>query len=311
MSKIEWTDKTWNPIRAKNKVTGGIGHFCEKVSAGCKLCYAEQWQPRFKNPIHFGPQDFDKVEIFLDEKILMQPLHWREPKKIFAFDMTDLFGHWVPVDWLHKIHAVMALSFQHTYQVLTKRIDRAHKYYTEEYSVSNIVQASKFIHDYNPEHFKVLKQRHFNSYEAGRDGSWPLKNVWLGTSDEGDQHERLDILRKTPAAIRYISAEPLLFNPGKINLDGIHWVICGGQSGHHAQPMHPDWARSLRDQCQAAGVPFFFKQWGEWGPNDNTHPGKYLDSKTLMMKAGKKYNGRLLDGREWNEFPKVKEVENA
>lgn len=266
-SKIEWTDASWNPIRARNKATGKVGHFCEKLSAGCKHCYAARMQPRFGNPIQYGPQDLDKVELYLDEDVLLQPLRWKRPRMVFVCSMTDLFGAWVPQEWIDGVWAVMATANWHTYQVLTKRAEGMAQYFG-----------------------KRAKLRVDNDTMAGMpgwaiDGSnwhrWSLPNVWLGVSveDQATADARIPHLLACPAAVKFLSCEPLL---GPIDIDryedwlctdtmcahrpGISWVIAGGESGPKARPMHPDWARSLRDQCAAAGVPFFFKQWGVWQP---------------------------------------------
>src|SRR3990167_1499279 len=120
---IEWTDATWNPIRARNKDTDGVGHFCEHVSEGCRNCYAERMQPRFGNPIRYAAQDREKVELFLDEEVLTAPLRWRKPRMIFVCSMTDLFADFVPDDWIDRVFDVM-LQTDHKYQVLTKRAER-------------------------------------------------------------------------------------------------------------------------------------------------------------------------------------------
>lgn len=350
MTKIEWTQRpgtkgeTWNPIRARNKATGGIGHFCTKVSAGCQNCYAADFQKRFKNPVRYAAQDADQVKIFLDETVLMQPLRWKKPRTIFVCSMTDLFLAAHEWAWIWMIFDVMQKCPQHTFIVLTKR----------------------------PEHTSVYFR---SGFAKGRHGTIPLPNVWIGTSveDQSTANERIPTLLETPAAVRFISAEPLL---GPVELDNliiadlptgewsfncldnegldieddeafkgatIDWVICGGESGHKARPMHPDWARSLRDQCKAASVPFFFKQWGAWLPlgqsgftrwtnkskpdgklkglvdfNDGaggptTHSVMSTGYKELpaqssyrtcaTAKVGKKAAGRLLDGVEHNAFP--------
>jgi protein gp37 len=360
-TKIEWTEKTWNPIRARNLETGGVGHFCEIVSSGCSNCYAQRMQPRFGNKIRYNKADRDKVEIFLDEKVLLEPLRWRKPCNIFVCSMTDLFGEFHSDEWLDKVFAVMALTPQHTYQVLTKRPERMMEYLrSDDLTRWGVIEGN-------------AQRIHYE--RTGEDPSeWlavhgPLPNVWLGVSveDQKTADERIPILLQTPAAVRWLSIEPLL---GPVNLsrwlvpwnravdhsgafpshiltprhdgifpidcecgwsneddDQVNWVVVGGESGPDARPMHPDWVRSIRDQCQAAGVPFFFKQWGEWWPISQTpdgwsdeHPRYAKRSKVLQLngddiglsfppgamtcfKVGKNVSGRILDGREWNEMP--------
>lgn len=343
-TKIEWTDATWNPIRG-----------CSRVSEGCRNCYAEKVAYRFRGPGQPYEGLATKVnghaawtgEVRFIEKHLLDPLRWKEPRRIFVNSMSDLFHENVPDEWIDRIFAVMALCPQHQFQVLTKRPARMSEY---------LGRACGRIADL------VMKMR-ADRGDRGCVGPlpnlppgatwWPLANVWLGVSVENQAaaDERIPLLLETPAAVRFISAEPLLGpvnlnrievmegevdrsdpeNPivsgycidamsgeafddeygslstapdGEVPLErGIDWVIVGGESGPGARPMHPDWARSLRDQCQAAGVPFFFKQWGEWGPNWlNDENGKVPDSE-WMDRMGKKAAGALLDGREWREFP--------
>ncbi|OSQ33992.1 DUF5131 family protein [Thalassospira sp. MCCC 1A01428] len=361
MTKIEWTKRagtkgeTWNPIRARNKSTGGVGHFCTKVSAGCQNCYAADFQKRFKNTVRYAAQDADQVEIYLHEPVLMQPLLWKKPRTIFVCSMTDLFYEGHPLEWIMQIWAVMALCPQHTFQVLTKRIARA----------------SDMLGGISPKGDHAMC-RAINEIPYGlgdRRGSleMPLPNVWLGTSveDQATANERIPVLLETPAAVRFVSAEPLLGPVDLTSLDGgyhdgvrliidgltdtaldaydniggifgakLDWVIVGGESGRNARPMHPDWARSLRDQCKAAGTPFFFKQWGAWAAqvgatyeiSDDLEISKYLwkewngeawedwphpqwcddlDPDQSVVKVGKKTAGRLLDGVEHNEWPPI------
>jgi protein gp37 len=202
------------------------------------------------------------------------PRRWRTPCRVFVNSMSDLFHSQVPDGFLAQVFAVMVATPWHTYQVLTKR----------------------------PARMRALLPE-------------VPPNVHLGVSAEDQKHAelRIPVLLRTPAAVRFVSAEPLLgpvvLRPGWLDLDaatgaGIGWVIAGGESGRTARPMRPEWPRSLRDQCQAAGVPFFFKQWGEWAPapmrpTPNGAPG------VGMVRVGKKAAGRHLDGRTWDEFPPV------
>lgn len=366
MTKIEWTHrpnstgKTWNPLRARNKKTGGVGHFCEKVSTGCQNCYAEPFQKRFKNPVRYAAQDAGQVEVFLDEKTLNQPAGWKKPATVFVCSQTDLFLRHYSNEWIDQVFAVMALCPQHTFIVLTKRHDRMHAYFQKHFT----------RHKCGAIAAKVTGKMHPGGHDCDPDVCnmpFPLPNVWLGVSveDQAAANERIPVLLDTPAAVRFLSVEPLLgpvdltdivtpvrdgvtdhfnaldhieakmFEDDPNGLPALDWVIVGGESGHNARPMHPDWARSLRDQCKAAGVPFFFKQWGAWAPGQ-THPvpamsGELIPLSTvsssnrnergkmfyiagrgpdrhadLLRKSNKKKSGRSLDGVEHNEWPEVK-----
>lgn len=264
-SPIEWTDATWNPI---------VG--CDIVSPGCTNCYAMGMAARIEamsaglgRPTHYegttrrvkGKAVWTGRLALAPEKIRTEPLRWKRPRMVFVNSMGDLFHEHVPDEWIDQVFAIMALCPQHTFQVLTKRSARMREY------VSGL-----------PERRAML------ACNSGLDWvEWPLSNVWLGVSAERQEEadERVPDLLATPAAIRFVSAEPLLgpidFERTWMNhvndrapfdsarLPGLDWIIVGGESGPHARPMHPDWARSIRDQCAAAGIPFFFKQWGEWG----------------------------------------------
>ena len=306
-STIEWTDATWNPV------TG-----CSVVSPGCTNCYAMRLAgTRLRNhPSRAGLTVESKArgveaagrqgskkskpvwngQVRLNEQWLDEPLRWKRPRMIFVCAHGDLFHESVPDEWIDRVFAVMTLATQHTFQVLTKRSARMRDY--------------------------LLAAR---SRNAAPTKAWPLPNVWLGVSAERqlEADERIPDLLATPAAVRFLSAEPLLgpINLRSIDISGdeeilplgagwldrleegeaegprLDWVIAGGESGVDARPMHPAWARQLRDQCTAAGVPFFFKQWGEFTPDDpaSTH--------TAMRQVGKKAAGRLLDGVEHNAMP--------
>ncbi|MCB9993083.1 MAG: phage Gp37/Gp68 family protein [Hyphomicrobiaceae bacterium] len=312
-TKIEWArhpvtgaGASWNPIRARNLETGKIGHFCVHVSEGCRNCYAERWQPRFGNPVRFVEQDRKKVEIFVDAKALFQPLHWKKPRGIFVCDMSDLFDKGVSDDMIDMVFAVMALTPQHIYFVLTKRPARMREYLSDPKVVRRTYELAcnmAIAHD-----VKFI---------------WPIPNVWLGTSaeDQTTADERIPRLLATPAAKRFVSLEPLL-GPVYVS-ERIDWVIAGGESGPKARPSHPDWFRSLRDQCATAGVPFFFKQWGEWIDADELWPSgpplTFLGAQELaefegyqfqpqssghtMVRVGKRQAGRTLDGKTHDAMP--------
>lgn len=318
---IEWTatvnkdgsvtpGSTWNPVRG-----------CSRVSEGCRHCYAERTAARFagrkkvnEDPPVFQdgpflgfvqitnghPQWTGKVELV--KKHLDDPLHWRRSRRIFVNSMSDMFHEALPFSQIDRIFTVMAAADWHTYLILTKRSDRLLEY--------------------------VRSGRHDDGYGPDRADYHLDQAIWLGVSVENKLAlSRIDALRQVPAEVRFLSIEPLLEDLGVIDLTGIHLVIVGGESGPGARPMHPGWVRSIRDQCIATGTPFFFKQWGNWTP-DNTNAKKKLrltfqglngsnlancvedDAQVWMSHVGKGAAGRLLDGREWNEMP-ISEQEAA
>lgn len=301
-SAIEWTDASWTPIRARNMKTGKIGWHCEHDTTGCEFCYSEAFNKRLGTGLPFKPGHRKDIELFLDETMLMQPLRWKKPRMIFVCSMTDLFADFVNDNWIDCVFAVMALCPQHTFQVLTKRAERMREY------VSEIVGDPQRFTKYAARGCAIAR---LFGREREVPVRMPLPNVWLGVSAERQQEadERIPHLLQTPAAIRFVSCEPLL---GPIDLDcpdidwmkypegnGIvgnklkfDWIIVGGESGPGARRMDARWARSLRDQCEQADIPFFFKQWG-------AHDSETFD------RVGKKSAGRLLDGKEHNTFPKV------
>ena len=263
-SKIEWTDATWNPI------TG-----CSVVSPGCTNCYAMKLAGgRMRHhPSRAGLTEPSKAgpvwngQVRFNEQWLDQPLRWERPRTIFVCAHGDLFHESVPDEWIDRVFAVMALAPHHRFQVLTKRADRMREYLAQ-------VATERDMQRWASAACRAM-QNIDNGWVDERLESvdWPLPNVWLGVSAEDQKRadERLPFLCDTLAAVRFVSAEPLL---GPINLDRyippvakrgpLDWVIVGGESGAAARPMHPQWARDLRDQCRAAGVAFHFKQWGEY-----------------------------------------------
>lgn len=263
-SRIEWTEATWNPV------TG-----CTEVSEGCDHCYARTFAERFRGVAgHPYEQGFD---LKLHPNRLDQPLRWKRSRVVFVNSMSDLFQHGVPHGFIAQVFAVMALAQQHTFQVLTKRPGPMASLLSQELFVAEVYVAAQRI-----------------AGKGAEVGTWPLPNVWLGTSVENQRWAdvRIPLLIDTSATVRFLSCEPLL---GLIDLERVPaigespwlledlgWVIVGGESGFGARPMDPEWARSLRNQCAEAGIPFFFKQWGGRTP-----------------KAG----GRELDGRTWDEMP--------
>lgn len=363
-TKIEWTDATWNVVNG-----------CSLASPGCTNCYAMKLAgTRMKNhPTRAGLTQDTKTgpvwtgEVRFNEAVLTQPLRWKRPRRIFVCAHGDLFHENVPDEWIDQVFAVMALAPQHTFQVLTKRSDRMREYIARRGASPSL-----------PSH-EIMAAMDGISRDKWPDLRWPLSNVWLGVSveDQARADQRIPDLLATPAAVRWLSCEPLL---GPVDLrwiaepddekDGaidallgcnwidnshtnrgevfrpvrpghedrlmrrwvcsseadilagrkIDWVVVGGESGPGARPMHPDWARSLRDQCQAAGVAFHFKQWGDWFPYGEIDAEGHHNSRTkgektgdwfewrppvngFSVRIGKKQAGRLLDGREWSEYP--------
>ena len=279
-TKIEWCDETINPIQDKYKGKSGRGYHCTKVSPGCQNCYAESINRRFGNGLPF---DGRKAEFELIQSELEKPLKWKKPKRIFVQSMGDLFHEDVPVNFLESVLATITNCPQHTFIILTKRAERLNLLTTDRLRIS-------------------------------RTDTWPIKNLWLGVTVENDkERHRIDTLRSIPAAVRFVSFEPLLSAIGNIRLVGIHWAIVGGESGPGARPIHPNWVRSLRDQCQASGTPFFFKQHGEYIHESELFEmdnlARELDAASAesdsdgFYKVGKKAAGRLLDGKEWSEYP--------
>lgn len=251
-SAIEWTDATWNPV------TG-----CTKVSPGCAHCYAETFAERFRGtPGHPFEQGFD---LKLWPARLYLPLSWKAPRKIFVNSMSDLFHEDVPDEFIRKVFEVMNECPQHIFQVLTKRAER----------------------------MMVWTQENFRSVDLRKAEKRTLSpHIWLGVSVENQDYlSRVEYLQKTPAQVRFLSVEPLL-GPVHLNaahLEGVHWVIVGGESGPRARRMNPKWAQDIQRQCEKCQVSFFFKQWGA-----HDRSGK---------RVGKKAAGRVLDGRTWDELP--------
>jgi protein gp37 len=297
-SNIEWTEQTWNPV---------VG--CSIVSPGCTNCYAMKTAARNEA---MGISRYDGTTRVVNgnavwtgklvqapESTLMQPLRRKKPTTYFVNSMGDLFHEDCPDEWIDRVFAVMALTPQHTYQVLTKRAQRMWSYLNQKIDWNARLGATWTAINTNGR-VDVAKATELNHRMMVGAMQWPLDNVWLGVSTERQQEydERKEHLRNTPAAVRFFSMEPLL---GPIVADWLgDWVIVGGESGSGARPMHPDWSRSLRDQCQQAGVAFFMKQWGEWIPGDGDCVGQQF------YRVGKKAAGRLLDGVEHNAMPQVR-----
>lgn len=332
MSKtsIEWTQQTWNPI---------VG--CSIVSPGCTNCYAMAMasrieamgnQPRYDGTTRKvnGNAVWTGKLAQAPEATLLAPLRRKIPTTYFVNSMGDLFHEDCPDEWIDRVFAVMALCPQHTFQVLTKRAARMREYMADPERKRIIALNAMPIScslAADGGHKSRIKLDHFSACFAG---SAPFPNVWLGISAERQQEwdDRKEYLSNTPATVRFASFEPLLgqiIEPRPIS-DFIQWAIVGGESGHGSRPMHPEWARSLRDQCHAAGVKFFFKQWGGWAPSTSeaargnprsgwmplkSKIGRRVVVEELYPEAGaafvehlgKKTAGRLLDGVEHNGMP--------
>ncbi len=309
-TNIEYLDYTWNPIAMR----------CTPVSEGCAHCWhldtceRLRMNPKIKKAEAEAYAGHEAPLMKYDE--LQKPLRKRGSLRIGVQFMGDLFYEGIDFGMIHAVFDMMWKSFQHTFLVLTKRPERMFEFMTQQ----------------------NIKRMYGNE--------WPLPNVWLGVTVESDKYLwRIGELLKIPAAVRWVSYEPglgpvdldqYLFDPdyccwncGLIPIDGnnvhdhildvcprcnaswdgkrhLDWVVCGGESGPGARPMHPDWVRSVRDQCKAAGVPFFFKQWGEyeWRSIITSHMGTVTSNSIQPIKVGKGCAGRLLDGREWLEYPK-------
>ena len=327
---IEWTDATWSPI------TG-----CSVISTGCDNCYAMgQASGRLKNhPAYAGLTNQHRKwngKVRLNEHVLDQPLRWRKPRRIFVCSMSDLFHENIPDEWIDRVFAVMTLAPQHTFQVLTKRSDRMNAYIGNDVARFADMTIGRFerVRGVMLDRYPALTRS--PDHPHGKSGMpWPLPNVWCGVSVENESYvRRMRELARTPAVVRYVSFEPLLdeietqpflsypctapFCPCTSEHEcaesGFNWAIVGGESGPNARPMHPRWVRGIRDECAAAGVSFFFKQWGEWAPwegggsPDLDIPAHTFPDGTTVYRVGKKAAGRLLDGVEWNGIPNWQRV---
>ena len=264
-TKIEWASDTWNPLHARRVDDGKTGWHCEKVSSGCANCYAETFNgrrlPGGGTGLAYTKRSRELVETYLDEKVLAAPLRWRKPRRVFVCSMTDLFGEWVSDEQIDRVFAVMALASSSTFMVLTKRAERMRGYVLGADGREIRLDIPGAVLDREP-------------------FDWPLPNVWLGVSceDQATADERIPHLLATPAAVRFVSAEPLLgpidlmrFPPVLTNMKeavvdtdqhGVDWVIVGGESGPGARPCNVRWVRSSVEQCREAGVAPFVKQLG-------------------------------------------------
>jgi protein gp37 len=265
ISKIQWTDRTWNPVRG-----------CALVSEGCRNCYAMKQAHRFSGPGKAyqgltergpnGPRWTGEARSI--SEALAEPLHWKRPARIFVNSMSDLFHEDVDDGFIDKVFAVMALTPQHTYQILTKRPERMREYADAPGRLLEIAEAGTIVA------FDAISKWGFSdvpgmAWDRGAGAKWkelprwPLPNVWLGVSVENQSAlERIDILKDVPAAVRFVSFEPLLEDLGALILDRIHWAIVGGESGPGARPFNIHWARQIIRECREQLVACFVKQLG-------------------------------------------------
>lgn len=321
-TKIEWCDAVWNPISG-----------CSPVSEGCENCYARRMAYRLRG--RFGYPEDEPFRVTLHPERLEEPLRWRKPRRVFVNSMGDLFHEDVPESFISAVFFVMQAAKEHTFLILTKRPKRMAEF------IDRWVHCD---HAY-PDHAWRIGADSSAGCPPGcghyrREGKQrlPLPNVLLGVTAENQARadERIPILLQIPAAVRFVSVEPMLgpvdlrpylWRGGRFETDygpeydawpseEISWIICGGETGPKARPMHPDWVRNLRDQCQATGVPFFFKSWGKWTAEyrpevsvdltrlrADEQVAKADGGHCLFRRVGKKAAGRLLDGRTWDEFP--------
>ncbi|MCZ0926504.1 phage Gp37/Gp68 family protein [Halomonas janggokensis] len=336
---IEWTDATWNPIRG-----------CSRVSDGCRNCYAESVANRFSGDgqpyeglIAKGGQWNGQI-MLVDHKI-DEPCRMTRPRMIFVNSMSDLFHPNISFEVVAGIFGIMAAASWHTFQVLTKRPERMREFFQwiDDHPLRSMFDCQKLQEQHPGSDWRpfFLADMASKILPSGGEGlkvelkpEWPLQNVWLGISveDQATANERIPLLLQVPAEVRWLSCEPLL---GPIGIDtllgkmpedddgapypgNIGWVVVGGESGSNARPMHPEWATSLRNQCADAGVPFLFKQWGEWlpvgkNPHDldtaiiqrgqtNTRCYAWGDGEAAI-RVGKKATGRLLEGKLHDAYP--------
>lgn len=330
VTNIEWTDRVWNPV------TG-----CRKVSPGCKHCYAEGVAHRFWNHqyVHTVERGFIPAKAYANaqrmtgtlrtftdvmthEDRLLEPLRWKKPTRVFVNSMSDLFHEDVPDTFIDQVFAVMHLAHQHTFQVLTKRPERMQAYLCDPARPAAIdVQLLALVGRANRS-APCVGQPHLAASPY-----WPLPNVWLGVSVEDQEraNERIPLLLQTPAAVRFISAEPLL---GPVNLQlewlapfvdvdpslqrtpRLDWVIVGGESGPGARPCHEAWVRSIVQQCQAAGVPAFVKQLGAfpiWSLVDGRQANGEGGTAAAARTAAGALNPKCADPSEWPDALRVRE----
>jgi protein gp37 len=306
-SSIEWCDATWNPVRG-----------CTKVSPGCKHCYAETFSERFRGvPGHPFEQGFD---LRLVPSALELPLRWRKPRRVFVNSMSDLFHESIPNEYIAAVFGVMAAAPQHTFQILTKRAERMRAWFEW---VDKRERDGRALFPYDDSLWRIRQMLAVEAMRRGADvpphhgGAWPLDNVWLGVSVEDQQRadERIPLLLETPAAVRFVSAEPLLervdigawLQPPCDCCDdtpGIHWVIVGGESGPCARPFDLAWARHIVEQCRNAGVACFVKQLGAEPQQDGASARRHGSLEAMRNRKGG-------DPAEWPADLRVREFPEA
>src|SRR5271165_5823625 len=324
--------RTWNPIRARLKGASPKAHsgtFCTRISPGCQLCWASTINKRFGNGLEFTVPNLEKIEFFVDERILHEPLKQKKPCTIFVGDMFDLFHEAIPTTMLDEVFTVAAVCKHHTFQFLTKRADRMRDY------LRQIQDDEKDLHRWQALACMITD----SPCAAGliEDLNWPIPNIWCGVSVEDQQRadERIPLLLQTPAAVRFLSVEPMLEEidltriplSNNFTLDAltgiygggypdnfcsafIDWVICGGESGPGARHFNLAWAESIREQCRAAKTAFFMKQIG----SNPIAPGRNHGLACTVFPNKRSKGG---DMSEWpehlrvREFPKVREAVTA
>lgn len=341
---IAWTESTWNPLRARQPDEGQLakvpraGWSCVRVSPGCTHCYAATMNKRLGTRLDYTVPDNARVKHYVSEHQLLEPLRkWKSARRVFVCSMTDLFGEWVADEQLDHIFAVMALTPQHTYQVLTKRPERMRAYVTSRTPLGRYEAARRLL------------ERQMVASIPGWTGhaiyTQPLPNVWIGVSAEDQQRadERIPLLLDTPAAVRWVSAEPLLgsidfhglgmpccgvpYEDSRVQPDGscdwcghrynpidqlLDWIVVGGESGAKARPFDIVWARSIRNQCREAGVAFFMKQLGakptSVATRDAQDAARLLgESRARVARIGRLLDRKGEDPSEWPEDLRVRE----
>lgn len=332
---IEWCDATVNPIRSRDRDTGKVGWHCEHRTPGCEFCYAETLNRRLGTGQPFVRQARDRVELFLDERLLTQPLRWRQSRVIFWNSMTDALGPFIDADWLDSELAVCALTPAHTHMFLTKREFGLVDYLTSPRDRSaRIARAALRLADHVPPRHRGWTEGHF--VRGGLDlpyrCAWPLPNVIFGVSVEDQRRadERREPLREVASAgwRTFVSYEPAI---GPVNWQGwefLKLLISGGETGRTDRIHHPDWHRQARDFAARHGIAYFFKHWGDWAPAPpitipqfggyhgcHVRPRTYDEAEafaagrpfehwsdgTTMVRIGAHKAGRLLDGRTHDE----------
>lgn len=340
-SNIEWTDATWNPVTGCTRVSAGCDH-CYAVAMTHRLEGASLGAPggqrdRGKIGLKYagltvvngkGERHFNG-KVRCHEDVLRTPFFWKKTRRIFVNSMSDLFHPYVPFEFIDTVFAVMSLCPQHTFQILTKRPERMFAWFGRYAAMP-----ARLAYRVGEEASRFLDCAKGGAANWTDDGA--LSNVWLGTSVENQQtaDQRIPYLLSCPAAVRFVSYEPAL---GPVDFKmrpngdrsiccqcgerhegscfdhphhrGLDWIIVGGESGPGARPMHSNWARAVRDQCKAASIPMFFKQWGEWLPAGedgiSKHGAIHANCSDEPIRVGKSRAGATLDGREHREFPTI------